>query len=208
MRPTYTVENLLGTRSRVAVLRVLHGVSVPLNASQIAARIGLTHPAVTAVLADFASMGIVQQTSAGRATVHWLNRSSVYVENLLDPLFQAERDLPEDLIDDLAWAFQDEAISVVLFGSYARGDQAPTSDVDVVLVAENSLMRAALESTAADHAIEFRDRFGASLSALVYTLDEAAALSRTSPELAESIRRDGIVVSGLSPWEWSTNAEG
>lgn len=207
MRPTYTVENLLGTRSRIAVLRVLHGVSVPLNASQIAARIGRTHPAVTAVLTDFASMGIVQQTPAGRATVHWLNRSSVYVENLLEPLFQAERDLPESLIDDLAWAFRDVAISVVLFGSYARGEQTPESDVDVALVAKSSATKSALETTAADHAIEFRDRFGASLSFLVYALDEAAALSRTSPELAESISRDGIVISGLSPWEWNDDAE-
>lgn len=207
MRPTYTVENLLGTRSRVAVLRVLHGVSVPLNASQIAARIGVTHPAVTSALADFASMGIVQQTSAGRATVHWLNRSSVYVESLLDPLFQAERDLPEDLIDDLASAFQGEAISVVLFGSYARGDQTPESDVDVALIAEGGATRIALESAAVDHAIKFRDRFGASLSYLVYTRDEAATLSHTSPDLAESIKRDGIVILGLSPWEWSDDVE-
>lgn len=208
MRPTYTIEDVLGSRSRIAVLRVLHGVDVPLNASQIAARTGLTRPAVASVLAGLYSMGAVRNSPAGRATVHWLCRDNVYVESLVDPLFQAERELPEQLVDDLAWSFQEHAISVALFGSYARGDQTPTSDVDVVLVAENSLMKAALESAAADHAIEFRDRFGASLSALVYTLDEAAALSRTSPELAESIRRDGIVVSGLSPWEWSANAEG
>ena len=54
---TYTIEELLGSRSRVAVLRVLHGVMVPLNASQIAVRARLTRHAVATVLADFASMG-------------------------------------------------------------------------------------------------------------------------------------------------------
>jgi len=208
MRPTHTLENLLGSRSRVAVLRVLHGVNVPLNASQLAARTGLTPPAVTSVLASLSSMGAVRSSPAGRATVHWLNRNNVYVENLLDPLFRAERDLPEDLVDELAASFQNLAVSIVLFGSYARGDQTPASDVDVVLVAENDATKAALESAAADRAIEFREKFGASLSYLAYTHEEAAALLHTSPELAESIRRDGVVVSGLSPWEWPDDAEG
>jgi hypothetical protein len=189
------------------VLRVLHGVDVPLNASQIAARTGFTAPAVISALAALSSMGVVRSSPAGRATVHWLSRDSVYVENLIDPLLQAERSIPEDLIDDLAWAFQDVAVSVVLFGSYARGDQAPASDVDVALVAENSTTKAVLEVAAADHAAAFRNRFGATLSYLVYTREGAAALSRTSPELAESIKRDGIVVSGLSAWEWADDAE-
>lgn len=207
MRPTYTVEDLLGSRSRIAVLRVLHGVDVPLNASQIAARTGFTAPAVISALADLSPMGVVRSSPAGRATVHWLSRDSVYVENLIDPLLQAERSIPEDLIDDLAWAFQDVAVSVVLFGSYARGDQAPASDVDVALVAENSTTKAVLEVAAADHAAAFRNRFGATLSYLVYTREGAEALSLTSPELAESITRDGVVVSGLSPWEWADDAE-
>jgi hypothetical protein len=207
MRPTYNIEDLLGSRSRIAVLRVLHGVNVPLNASQIAVRTGLTRPAVAHVLAGFSSMGVVQSSPAGRATVHWLSRQNVYVDGLIDPLFHAEYGLPEDLVDDLAWAFQDLAVSVVLFGSYARGDQLPSSDVDVALVAQDREARTSLEAAAADYAVEFRTRFGASLSALAYTREEASALMQTSPELAESIRRDGVVVSGLSPWEWSNDVD-
>lgn len=207
MRPTYTVEDLLGSRSRISVLRVLLGVSVPLNASQIAARAKLSHVAAASVLSDFASMGVVLSSPAGRATVHWLNRESVYVQNMLEPLFQAERNVPEDVVDDLAWAFQDETISVVLFGSYARGDQTPGSDVDVALVAADPDKKSALESLIAAHASEFRGRFGASLSALTYSSEEAEALWDTSPNLAHSLCRDGIVVSGSSPWEWSDRAE-
>lgn len=207
MRPTYTVDDLLGSRSRIAVLRVLLGVSVPLNASQIAVRSKLSHVAAASVLSEFASMGVVLSSPAGRATVYWLSRDSVYVENVLEPLFQAERDVPQYLVDDLAWAFQDEAVSVVLFGSYARGDQTPDSDVDVALVAENPDTKSALESAIAAHASEFRSRFGASLSALTYTREEAGMLWETSPSLAESLCRDGVVVSGLSPWEWRDHAE-
>jgi DNA-binding MarR family transcriptional regulator len=207
MRSTYSIEDVLGTRSRVAVLRVLHGVTVPLNASQIAARTGLTRPAVASVLRDLAAMGIVQNSPAGRATIHWLRRDNIYVECLIDPLFQAESRIPDGLIDDLRQAFQAAAVSVVLIGSYARGDQSPESDVDVVLVAEDASAKAALESIAADHAVRFWYRFGAPLSYMTYTRHEAARLHLDSPQLAASIRHDGIVVTGSSPWEWTEDGE-
>jgi len=207
MRPTHTIEDLLGSRSRIAVLRVLLGVSVPLNASQIATRTGLTRPAVASVLADLSTIGAVRSSPAGRATIHWLNRVSVYVEHLISPLFEAERRLPEDMLDSLAEAFHEGTVSVVLFGSYARGEQTPDSDVDVALVAAEGTSASAVGSAAADHATAFRDKFGASLSYLIYTMAEARSLSSTSPGLLESIKRDGIVVSGLSPWEWSADVQ-
>ena len=120
---------------------------------------------------------------------------------------RAERKVPEDLVDALARPFQDEATSVVLFGSYAHGDQAPGSDVDVALVANGPEMKSALESAIAAHASEFRSRFGASLSALTYTHEEAAALWDINSDLAESLCRDGVVVSGLSPWDWHDHAQ-
>ncbi|MHB1016508.1 MAG: nucleotidyltransferase domain-containing protein [Coriobacteriia bacterium] len=207
MRPTHTIEDLLGSRSRIAVLRLLLGVDVPLNASQIAARTGLTRPAVASVLANLSAIGAIRSSPAGRATIHWLNRDSVYVENLVGPIFEAEQRLPEDMLDDLAGAFHDGTVSVILFGSYARGEQTPASDVDVALVTADGAAAAAVESAAADHATAFRDKFGASLSYLIYTIDEARSLSSASPGFLESIKRDGILVSGLNPWEWGADVQ-
>lgn len=38
-------------------------------------------------------------------------------------------------------------------------------------------------------------------------MSEARSLSYVGPGLLQSINRDGIVVSGLSPWEWSADAQ-
>jgi predicted nucleotidyltransferase len=203
MRPTHTVEEILGSRSRIVVLRVLRGVGVPLNASQIAARTGLTRPAVASVLADFADMGIVQSSSAGRANVHTLVRDNALVVRLIEPLFSAEELLPEELLAKLRDAFCDTADSVVLFGSYARGDQNADSDVDLALVARDPGAKELLERTAAARGSEFRRQFGATLSPLIYDASEAAALHATAPGLFESIGRDGIVLSGTRPDQWA-----
>lgn len=194
---------MLGSRSRVAVLRVLLGVTIPLNTSQIAAHAHLTRPAAASVLKDFAAMGIVQTTSVGNAKVHQLQRHNVYVEQLLVPLFAAEHRVPDALESSLGEAFGDFAESIVLFGSYARGEQAAGSDVDVVLVASDASAKLALERALDSYAQEFRTRYGASLLSITYEVREANALWRTSPAFFESLKRDAVLIAGRGPWEWA-----
>jgi len=206
MRPTQTAEELLGSRSRIAVLRVLRGVSVPLNASQISARTGLSRPAVATVLDNLAAAGIVQASSAGRANVHVLVRDNVYVERIIEPVFSGEEAIADELVKHLRARFQELAVSVILFGSYARGDQDLSSDVDVVLVAADSHTKGLLESAAYNLMGEFYARFGAHLSPLVYDREEAADLEARAPDLFASLQEDGLTICGLSAWEWNSNA--
>lgn len=205
MRPTHRIESFLGSKSRVAVLRILASTDLPLNASQIARQAHLTRPAATTVLDDLASMGFVRSSSAGRANVHLLNRLNVYVERIILPLFQAEAAMPEMLEADLRASFGEQAESIVLFGSYARGDQHTNSDIDVVLIAGSDTDKQALDRTVDLVAREFRSRYGVPLSAMTYAATEAEELGRTAPALLESLREDGLVIKGKGPWEWSAD---
>ena len=206
MRATGTIESIFGNRSRTAVLRVLRGVTVPLNASQIAARTGITRPAVTAALDDLAAAGMVRSSSVGRANVHTLVRENVYVQRIVEPAFAGEEAIADDLVEYLRTGFENLALSVVLFGSYARGEQDSSSDVDVVLVAADADSKTRLEMAAYDLASDFHERFGTHLSPLVYDLREAAALASRAPDLAASLRTEGLTVCGLHTWEWGRSA--
>lgn len=183
------------------VLRILSGVSAPLNATQIAERARLTKVAVGNALAELAAMGLVQSSPVGRATVHTLVRENAYVERVVYPVFEAELAMSDLVEDELRNAFAEKATSIVLFGSYARGEQDETSDVDVVLVS-NEGAKDVLERAVDECESRFRRRFGATLSALVYSQSEARELPQRAPALFESIVRDAIVVAGIGPREW------
>lgn len=202
MRPTHTIETIFGTRSRTAVLRLLHGVRVPLNASQVARQTRMSIPAAATALRELGSMGLVGSSPAGRAWVHWLVRENVYVRQIVDAAFEAEGSMPRELTLDLERAFATLSASVVLFGSYARGDQTAVSDIDVVLVAADRHARPPLDEAADVESMRLRYVWGATVSPLVYDMSEAAALWRTSPSLFAELERDGIVVSGMPPGEW------
>ncbi|HEX9094176.1 MAG TPA: nucleotidyltransferase domain-containing protein [Coriobacteriia bacterium] len=202
-----SVESVFGTRSRVRVLRVLHGVQVPLNASQVAARTGLSQPAVAKALDELAALGIVASSPAGRAWVHWLVRDNLYVQRMVDPVLAAETDISRQLLDDLDSWFGPAAASVVLFGSHARGEQRADSDIDVVLVASDERGKEQLETVVQEASPVLRRRYGASLAPIIYDLREASALWRRAPDLWASIERDGVVVRGLAPSDWRGDDE-
>jgi predicted nucleotidyltransferase len=206
MRHTDMAEHVFGNRSRVRVLRLLLGVSVPLNASQIAARTNLSQPAVSAALNDLAAVGVVASSPAGRAWVHWIVEDNVYVSEMIRPVFEAEQAIPQELLADLERTFGAMAVSVVLFGSYARNDITVASDIDVVLVGEDADAKEVLQARTSEVAGEFATGWGATLSPLVYDLMEAATLSKRAPDLYSAIEQDGITASGLAPSEWGTHA--
>lgn len=205
MRATYTTESIFGTRGRTLILRVLHGVGVPLSAAAVARHAGLTRPAAATALDDLERMGLVGSSRVGRSTAYWLVRDNVYVERIVAPVFMAEEAMGDDLERYLREAFASLCVSVVVFGSYARDDQTADSDVDVVLVASDLTAKASVEEATYLETTRFHRRWGASLSPLVYDLPYAANLHVTSPALYADIERDGVVVSGLRPWEWSAH---
>lgn len=203
MRPAHTIETLLGSRSKLAVLRVLQGVAIPLNASQLAGRTGLSWTAVSTVLDELAEMGVINSSSAGRANIHSLNRESIYVTDLIDPLFAAEERIPDEMLADLSSTFESQALAMVVFGSYARGEQASGSDVDAAIVAADPKAKDLVEETVDGYQTHFLSRYGAPLSAIVYDAVEAAALSEAAPSFAAQLVADALVVFGPHPREWS-----
>ena len=155
---------------------------------------------------DLAAVGIVQSSPVGRANVHMLVRENVYVQRIIQPVFSGEASIPDDLVEYLRAEFSDLAVSVVLFGSYARGDQDTSSDVDVVLVAADHDAKTCLENAVFDLMSDFHARFGAHLSPVIYDLAEAAELQARAPGLLSSFIEDGLTVHGLQPWGWSRSA--
>lgn len=205
MQPSLTATDLFGSRGRVDVLRVLWGIDAPLTAADVARRARMTHPAAVAVLRWVADSGLAFKSVAGRGYTYWLNRDSVYVRELLEPIFSSERIIPELLLDELRQALEPLTVSVVLFGSYARGSQDLSSDVDVVAVVQGGDERTALENLLATFGVKFRIRFGSELSVIIYDHGEASRLATRAPGLHASLRREGVMVSGLDIDDWTTD---
>lgn len=190
----------MGSKSSIRVLRVLEGVSVALSITQIARQAHLTRPAVVTILECLEKKGIVFVARSGNARLYQLEPSHIYVEQIIGPLFKLEKNILEYMKEDIVQEFGSLAVSIILFGSFARGDQTQSSDVDILMVTKDTLQQKQLEESFAEYSSRFYRRFGHGLEALIYDEIQARQLRSRASALFAELNEDGRLINGTADW--------
>lgn len=185
---------LFGTKARTVLLRRLARESLPLSARQLAELTGLTHRAVIAALEPLVDEGIVTKRTAGPAYQYSLQREHVAVDSVLLPALAAEDALPGLMARELVALLAPVAASIILFGSAARGEDMPGSDVDVLVIASGAGECERVEETIEAERARFFRRYARPLS--VHCLAQAA-LSRPWPPFVAAAASEGVLLFGL-----------
>jgi predicted nucleotidyltransferase len=167
------LDDLLGSRGHVRVLRALHQLPEGLGVSgrDAARRASMSHPRASAVLVDLAGAGVVIVRRAPRVDFYQLNTHHAFFEPLAE-LFRRESGLRDELVAVVAEQLRQQSVPVeaaFLFGSVARGTAiTEASDVDIALVAKPSSEQE-LERILPNVADVIHERFGTRLH---FTVDE------------------------------------
>lgn len=191
------LEEILGSRTKVRILRLLVGQperEFTTRQLALAARqsLGAVHPALGQLVAS----RIVLIRRVGRSRVVRINRGHP-LHGALAALFRGESSALLLVAREFADALPGEGLAaVVLFGSVARGEPGPRSDVDVLVVVDDP-RRA---PTARRVASSMLDRYDANVSPLVLSSVEVARrLSRFDPLLG-TIASEGKLLRGRAEW--------
>lgn len=113
----------------------------------------------------------------------------------LDHLTDRERETLSEFLGGLRERFDGRVQAVVLFGSRARGEAEPESDMDVVVVLREVDLAA---SKGVRHlAVEVWLRHGIYVSTRVWSQAHWRRLEQLQTLLYQNIRRDGIDLLGL-----------
>ena len=187
------LNDILSSRSKVAVLRVLSETSVPLNGREIARRAGLVPGHGHRVLADLVAAGLVLRRDHGRANTYEFADPQSPIARHLRELFAAEMDRRREAIEALT-AAANGTLSIVLFGSEARGDARPGSDTDLLIVVEKKTQH--LEDQLSDVCMRLAAEHQLSLSWLVADLDELRQWQAEGNEFLRNVRDEGIRLAG------------
>lgn len=119
--------------TRARVLDVLLANPQALSGRAIARQSDLSPTTTNLALGDLASHGIVSSRVDGRSHL-WSLRSE---NSLVKQLVGLARVQDEQAGQVVADALGSEPISVTLFGSVARGESGPDSDVDILVIAKD-----------------------------------------------------------------------
>ena len=130
----YPLTRLFGSPGNVRVLRVLAD-GLASSATQIASAAGLTPQGARLVLDVLAAQGIVAIKGSARTQLFELAAVHPFRHPIFE-LFKAERAVWEDLVARLRERLKKRVgvQAAWLYGSVARGEDTPASDVDVALL--------------------------------------------------------------------------
>ncbi|MGI8522981.1 MAG: nucleotidyltransferase domain-containing protein [Nocardioides sp.] len=176
--------------ARGAILAALLRTDAPLTGRQIHGLVRDEHSlwSVQEALKVLARLGLVETRTIGRAGVHTINEghsSVAALRALVDPAAALKAAL-EEVVDA-------EVEAVLLFGSIARGEAVPGSDIDLAVIASPGWAgRVELEDAV-------RTRLGNHCDVLVFTPAEFQRLARDGEPVVSDIVRDGVALIGRVP---------
>lgn len=144
---------------------------------------------VQRALSTLTELGVVETRAIGRAMVHTINENHYTVQPLralLDPV-GALRGIVRSVVDA-------RVVSVILYGSVARGEARPDSDVDLAVIAAPDW----------DGRVELEDAvrigIGNDCDVVVFTPDQFDRLVASQEEpVVGQILSDGVALVGSLP---------
>jgi hypothetical protein len=178
------------------VLGVLARTTEEMSLTTLADLSGVSLAHTARIVPRLVDLGVLERREVPPAVLVRLAR-----ENLAARCIVELAGLRQDLLDELsasARLIEPTAASVILFGSFARGDDDADSDIDVLLVrpaATDADDPAWLDSVASWEAHVTR-RSGNPVNRLEVGEDEAAKLVRSRRPLWRSIREEGLTLRG------------
>lgn len=184
------LEEILTSTARFRVARLL--VRLPeteFTGREMARLLGFSHSSVQEALQVLVREDLVSFRVVGRAYLYRVNRRS-YLYGILSRIFRAERQMDAAIREAISSALRDQVVSVVLFGSRARGTARRTSDIDLIVVAQN---RAVVEKVLARLQTRLSSRFGVHLDAKALTPRELQEKER-SPYIRAALAEGRLLI--------------
>lgn len=196
-----TLDEILGSAAKVRIIRALVPRSSPASGNELRmlARIRSKSGLKTA-LGELTELGIVEREDTRRIRLYRINRDHDLVAPLT-ALFEAEarriaqfREVLGDILD--TGAVQEHTLSIILFGSNARGDARPTSDVDLLVVVVDEPAVERVQEVLLGAVPDLQHRFGFRIAPYVLSQERVQERFRDGDPLMQNIHSEGRTLYG------------
>lgn len=143
------IEYILNSENNTKILRFLfERPDWIFSQSEIARELKIPKTTAQRALKTLSEQNILREIKKkGKINIYQLNKKNYIVRDLLESLFKKERMIVIEksrqfVRNIMKYAnFQNAVKAVILFGSAARGEMEPTSDVDLLIIIKDNINR-------------------------------------------------------------------
>ena len=188
------LDEVLRSWSHVAVLRALLDTTSGCTGNEVGRISGMQPRSALKALTSLEQLGIVRRQRGGRDHIFTLNRDHFLVRDAILSLYHSERQFSEVLFTTLAGVLKIPVVSAVVFGSVAKREETPLSDLDLCCVVNTEKQKDAVREKLDGEAASLYRKFGVRASLLLFTVEEFRAKSKG--RLIKDILEHGRLIAG------------
>lgn len=194
----YPLNMIFDSPANVRVLRALARHGGMLSASALVDATRMTKPSVLSALRQLVETGTVEVLGADRQRLHRFAESS-RLGAALSALFAVESERYREVIEAVRTSAETAGAEAAwIYGSVARDEDRPESDVDVAVACPSG--RVSDITTAMRDALSNAERhLGFNVSVIGIDADEVERLAREEDPWWLAVKRDAIAVMGSAP---------
>jgi len=197
MRFRHPLNDILGRRSKIVLLRHMVLFRKECTGRELAGYTGLDHKTCHEALRDLRRHRVIDLRRIGTATAYSLRADHPIIREVLLPAFEWERNLIDRFARDVRKLLGPDALSIILFGSVARGTEEPESDVDLMIVTRDRPTARALNRKVGPIMVSLADTYGRVPQFIVRDVRTFRAAFRRQDPLFSEIVAAGRVLAGL-----------
>jgi predicted nucleotidyltransferase len=190
------------------LLAALARIEAELPVSTVANIAGVGRTRASGIIAELSALGVVERREIGRTVLVSLARQSAAGE-LIDRLAHLDSEVIARL-RSLAAKIEPAPETLLVFGSFARGEADADSDLEVLAVRSPTANPERWAASLSGFAEEARAFAGSPVQLLDYDLDDlrrkAGSRAKEGREFWREVRRDAIVLVG-SPFDELVDSE-
>lgn len=190
------LDEVFRTWSNVAVLRALLDTNTGFSGNEVARVSGMNPRSAFKALTSLEELGIVNRQIGGRDHIFSLNREHFLVQEVILKIYQTESKFPGEIINALAAILRKKVYSALIYGSVARREEKPLSDLDICCIVNSPLEVLFIRDLLNKKSSILSKRYGIKLASVIFM--KAEFLRKKRSKLVKDIVEEGILITGKS----------
>ena len=183
------INNIFGSKVKIDLLRTLYRFgNKKWTIRELAKFSNKDHSAINYAIKELEDHSIIYLERHGRSTLITLNQNSILTK-LLEQSFIFESNALNELIKDIKKILNKKVISCILFGSVARKEERPDSDVDLLVITNNKKL---IKNLIYEKQKYFIEKYGNVIQVQMYTRKQ---FNKNIP-FVKTIGKDYIIITG------------
>lgn len=197
MKLQHTIEDMLGSKVKIGILRLLYRTRSMYSGREISRLVSFSPTHTIANLRELEAAGLILRQRVGNTDLYQLNEKNSAVNGVLRPIYDWESGLLDELASMYVERLGDKVVSIRLFGSVARGDEKPGSDVDLLLTLNDGADLHEVEETVVEIDLEAGQKLGRPVSTIFVTEKEYFKKVKGKQGFWRDIPREGKLIYEL-----------